>query len=175
MRPKRIGLVGFDHVTALHLAGPAEAFSAAALDDGYGGRIGCYEVSIVGVQSEQFRTHSGITFTGEVSMSNAPEFDTIIIAGGSGIHAPSVADAIAAWTLRRAGSTRRFGAICTGIFGLAPTGLLDGREVTVHWRSASELARRFRDCESTTKSRSSARIASSLRVVSAPALISRSR
>ena len=39
--------------------------------------------------------------------------------------------------------TRRIGAICTGIYGVAPTGLLDGREVTTHWRSARDLARRF--------------------------------
>ena len=54
-----------------------------------------------------------------------------------------MSDAIASWLLSRVGVARRIGAICTGIFGLAPTGLLDGHEVTVHWRSASELARRF--------------------------------
>ena len=33
MTPKRIGFVGFDGVTASHLVGPADTFSAAALDD----------------------------------------------------------------------------------------------------------------------------------------------
>src|SRR5207342_2382756 len=33
--------------------------------------------------------------------------------------------------------------VCTGIYGVAPTGLLDGRRVTTHWRFARDLARRF--------------------------------
>ena len=143
MTPKRIGLVGFDGVTALHLVGPADAFSAAALDDGYGGRIACYEVWTVGVESERFEAESGVAFTARTTIDNAPDFDTIIVAGGNGIRADGVSEAIAAWIISRIGSARRIGAICTGIFGLAPTGLLDGHEVTVHWRSASELARRF--------------------------------
>jgi transcriptional regulator GlxA family with amidase domain len=143
MTPKRIGLIGFDRVTALHLVGPADAFSAAALDDGYGGRIPCYEVWTVGIESKRFDGESGVAFTALTTLNDAPEFDTIIVAGGSGIRADGVSDAIASWILLRAGSTRRIGAICTGIFGLAPTGLLDGRDVTVHWRSASDLARRF--------------------------------
>jgi len=33
--------------------------------------------------------------------------------------------------------------VCGGIYGVAPTGLLDGREVTTHWRLAGDVARRF--------------------------------
>ena len=143
MTPKRIGLVGFDGVTALHLVGLAEAFTAAALDDGYGGRIPCYDVTVVGVGSEHFRAESGMAFTAEVDLATAQEFDTIIIAGGRGIQDSGVADAIGEWILQHAGSTRRIAAICSGVFALARTGLLDEREVTVHWRFASELARRF--------------------------------
>ena len=143
MMTKRVGLVGFDRVTALHLIGPAEAFSAAALDDGYGGRIRCYDVTIIGVNSERFRAESGVSFTAETDLEHAPELDTIIIAGGSGIRSDGISDAIATWVLRRADAAARIGAVCTGIYGLAPTGLLDGREVTVNWRSASELARQF--------------------------------
>jgi len=31
---------------------------------------------------------------------------------------------------------RRIASVCTGIYGLAPTGLLDGRRVATHWRFA---------------------------------------
>lgn len=143
MTPKRIGLVGFDRVTGLHLVGTAEAFAAAALDDGYGGRIPCYSVTTVGLDGNRFQAESGVAFTASADLQNAPEFDTIIIAGGSGIQAPGVSEAIAAWLLRRMATTARIGAVCTGVYGLAPTGLLDGHEVTVHWRAASDLARRY--------------------------------
>ena len=33
--------------------------------------------------------------------------------------------------------------VCTGIYGLAATGLLDGRHVTTHWRFAADVAKRF--------------------------------
>jgi transcriptional regulator GlxA family with amidase domain len=33
--------------------------------------------------------------------------------------------------------------VCSGIYGLAPTGLLDGRHVTTHWRFTGDVAQRF--------------------------------
>ena len=143
MTPKRIGLVGFDGVTALHLVGAADAFSAAMLDDGYGGRIACYEVCTLGVSSERFQADSGVAFTANATLAAAPELDTIIVAGGSGIRSNGADQAIARWLLERAPTTRRIGVACSGIYGVAPTGLLDGREVTTHWRIATDVARRF--------------------------------
>jgi transcriptional regulator GlxA family with amidase domain len=142
-RPIRVGLVGFDEVTALHLIGPADTFVAAALDDGYGGRIPCYEIYTIGVFSDRFRAEDGLMFEAPETLSTAPILDTIIIAGGRGIRRPEVSDKVAAWILKRVNDTRRIGAVCTGIYGVAPTGLLDGREVTTHWRFARDLARRF--------------------------------
>jgi transcriptional regulator GlxA family with amidase domain len=142
-RPIRVGLVGFDEVTALHLVGPADAFVGAALDDGYGNRIPCYEVHTIGVFSDRFRAEDGLMFEVRETLSSAPVLDTIIVAGGSGIRRPEVSDKVAAWILKRVTDTRRIGAVCTGVYGVAPTGLLNGREVTTHWRFARDLARRF--------------------------------
>jgi transcriptional regulator GlxA family with amidase domain len=33
--------------------------------------------------------------------------------------------------------------ICTGLYGVAPTGLLDGCRVTTHWQHAADIAARF--------------------------------
>ena len=143
MKPKRIGLVGFEGVTALHLVGAADAFSAATLDDGYGGRIACYDVWTLGVGSNRFHAESGVAFNARATLDEAPEFDTIMVAGGSGICRGGVDEAITGWLLNHAGSTRRIAVACSGIYGVAPTGLLDGRDVTTHWRIASDVARRF--------------------------------
>ncbi len=143
MIPKRIGLIGFERVTALHLVGPAEAFGAAALDDGYGGRIPCYEVCTIGVPNDHFRAESGIEFQAQSTFADAPDFDTIIVAGGIGIRQADLGEEIASLLLERASETRRMASVCTGLYGLAPTGLLDGREVTVHWRCARDVAQRF--------------------------------
>ena len=83
-RPIRVGLVGFDEVTALHLVGPADAFLAAALDDSYGNHIPCYEVRTIGIFSDRFRAEDGLVFEAQATLSAAPILDTIVIAGGRG-------------------------------------------------------------------------------------------
>ena len=50
---------------------------------------------------------------------------------------------IAQWISSRHQRIRRIASVCSGIYALAPTGLLDGRTVTTHWRFASDVARRF--------------------------------
>jgi transcriptional regulator GlxA family with amidase domain len=143
MNPKRIGFVGFDHVTASHLTGPADAFAAAALDDGFGNRIACYEVCTIGLNREAFHAESGMTFQPDFALQDAPPLDTIVVPGGRGLRAPNVAQCIADWILKRIPDTHRIASICTGIYGLAPTGLLDGRQITTHWRVATDVSRRF--------------------------------
>ena len=141
MSPKRIGLIGFDRVNALHLVGLAEAFCAAALDDGYGGRIPCYEVCTLGARSESFRAESGLEVQAQATLLTAPDLDTVIVAGGSGIR--YVSETIGSWLVQRSRETRRVGAVCSGIYAVAASGLLDGRDVTTHWHHAKDLSRRF--------------------------------
>ena len=143
MVPKRIGFLGFEGVTASHLAGPADTFAAAALEDGYGNTISCYQICALGLASEPFRAESGMIFKPEETLRTAPELDTIVIPGGKGLRDSEVTERISDWILTCAKRTRRVATIGIGIYGLAPTGLLDGREVTTHWRFASDVTRRF--------------------------------
>ena len=143
MRPKEIGLVGFDQVVASHLSGTADAFAAAMLEDGFGGHIPCYRVRTLGLTTEAFRTESGAFFKPDASLDSASLLDTIIVAGGKGLRRPEIRDLLAEWILSRSSETRRIGTIGTGIQALAPTGLLDGREVTTHWRLARALGQSY--------------------------------
>jgi transcriptional regulator GlxA family with amidase domain len=143
MKPKRIGILGLDGVAALHLAGSVDALLAAALDDGYGGRLPCYQLYTIGLTSSPFQTESGMMFMPQETLETAPELDTIIVPGGRACNDPQASEQVATWLLRRMTSIRRIAAVCTGVYPVAATGLLDGREVTIHWRFASDLARRF--------------------------------
>ena len=143
IRPKRIGLIGYDDVTALHLIASSDTFAAAALDDGYGNRIACYEVCTIGVVSDRFRTESGLVLEARTSLGNTPELDTVIIAGGSGMLCRDTSERIARWLLTHTNDVHRIGTVNTGIYGLAATGLLNDRAVTVNWRFASDLAHRY--------------------------------
>ena len=143
MSPKRIGFLGFEGAAALNLVGPADTFSTAALDDGYGNRIPCYEICMIGLAFKPFQAESGMIFNAHETLGTAPELDTIVIPGGKGLRRSEVNERILDWLLTRANRTRRIACICTGIYGLAPTGLLDGRQVTTHWRFARDVAQRF--------------------------------
>lgn len=140
MNTKRIGFLGFEDISASDLTGAADVFAAATLDGGYGTRISCYQVCTIGFSSERLRSESGISFIPDSTPEAAAELDTIVVPGGNGLRRSSISARIADWILDRANRTRRIAAIGGGIYGVAPTGLLDGREVTTHWRYASDVA-----------------------------------
>jgi transcriptional regulator GlxA family with amidase domain len=56
---------------------------------------------------------------------------------------PETQKSVSEWVAKAAPRIRRIATVCTGIYGVAPTGLLDGMKVTTHWRHADDLARKF--------------------------------
>jgi len=143
MNPKRIGFLGFEGVVASDLMLAADVFAAAMLDGGYGNRISCYHICTIGFAFQCFRSESGIAFRPDSTLETVSELDTIVVPGGDGLRRSLVSEKIADWILARANQTRRVAAIGAGIYGVAQTGLLDGREVTTHYRYANDVARRF--------------------------------
>jgi len=143
MSPKLVGFLGFDGVAASELARAADVFAAATLHGGYGNRISCYQITLVGFSSECFRAESGLVFRPDCALETVSRLDTIIVPGGDGLRRSLVNERIADWILARVNETRRVSAIGGGIYGVAPTGLLDGREVTTHSSLANDVARRF--------------------------------
>ena len=69
--------------------------------------------------------------------------DTLLVAGGPGVHAAAADPALLGWVRAHAGGARRVASVCTGAFLLAAAGLLDGRRAATHWLHCAELARRF--------------------------------
>jgi len=143
MLPKRIGFFGFERITASDLTSAAQVFVAATLDAGYGNRISCYNVHVIGFTPECFRSESNIALRPDSTFEIVSDLDTLIVPGGDGLRQPLVCKRIGDWILTHVNQTRRIAAIGAGIYGVAPTGLLDGREVTTHWRCADDVARRF--------------------------------
>lgn len=135
---RRVGLLAYDGMQALDLVGPAEAFAAVQ-----NGAEPAYEVVIVGLTGKRITAETGLRLQADVSASTTLRFDTLIIPGGRAMRVTDTGQETAAWVARRAAAIRRIATVCTGIFGLAPTGLLDGRRVTTHWKYARDLAQRF--------------------------------
>jgi transcriptional regulator GlxA family with amidase domain len=145
MIPKRIGFIGFDGVGTMEMTTAAAAFDCAEIQEGARIPKRCYEVITIGLSNKPFVATSGIVFKPHKTFKNAPPVDTLIIPGGRSLSVlnPKIGKSIAAFVKARARSTRRIVSVCSGIYGLAMTGLLAGRKVATHWRYAQDVARRF--------------------------------
>jgi transcriptional regulator GlxA family with amidase domain len=138
---RRIGFVGFRHAVALDIVGPMEAFSLASeIEPGPGPRYRCL---VLGLNRRPFMTGSGLVIRPDCPLADAPKLDTLVIPGGAGLRDPKINGQIAVWLRASAHGIRRIASVCTGIYALAPTGLLDGRRTATHWRFAEDVARRF--------------------------------
>ena len=143
MKPKRIGFLGYDGVQALDLVGPLEAFMSARPDDSSGGREVLYDTVVIGLTNKPFTAETGVVLHPHTTIEKSPPLDTLIIPGGRSLRKGSTSSTVSAWIKQRASSIRRIASVCTGVYALAPTGLLDGRTVSTHWRFAHDLANRF--------------------------------
>src|SRR5690348_2841905 len=137
---KTIGLLVYDDMQALDLAGPLDVFGAA---NALAGGATPYELCIIGLHASAVRAENGLSIVPAHALEDAPPLDTLLIPGGCGARTTINRDArLIAWLRERAPSTRRIVSVCTGAYVLAATGLLDGRRITTHWRYADDLARR---------------------------------
>ena len=137
-RPKRIAILVYEGVQTLDVAGPLDAFAAAnAL------LPGAYVPLTVSLDGAAVTSESGLRMAPQCRLDGLGEIDTLLIPGGVGLRAPGVAAAVAAGILASADGVRRIVSVCTGIYGLAPTGLLDGLRATTHWKHAADVAARF--------------------------------
>jgi transcriptional regulator GlxA family with amidase domain len=145
MNPKTVGLIVAEEVAAADLMGPAEVFSRATIgrnDQAEARESRCYRVMTIGVSAEPCVTECGIVIRPDVDLEEAPPLDTVFICS-SGFHGEKLNRRFLKWLKQRTPNTRRIAALGRGIYALAATGLLDGRQGVIHWRFAKDVALRF--------------------------------
>jgi len=142
MKPRRVAFIGYDDVNAFDLVGSTEVFVSALVETGAGLRPG-YTVSVLGAGGRPFRTESGLVMKPHQRLDQEVEIDTLMVPGGRGLRSPKTNARVVKWISNHAPRIRRIASVCTGIYGLAPTGLLDGRRVTTHWRFVRDVAATF--------------------------------
>ena len=143
MKPKPVGLILFERIAADELSGPGQAFFQARIATSDDREFQCYQVLTLGIGTTRCLTECGVIVKPQLDVSDAPQLDTIIVPGGCGIRDPRLSRKIAKWLSRRAPVTRRIVALGDSVYALAQTGLLDGRQVAVHWRFAKDVAQTF--------------------------------
>lgn len=137
---KKIGLLAYPDMQSLDLVGPLDVFGMANHSTAGGSS---YELHVVGLDAGPVRAENGLVLTPSCTLDDAPGFDTLLVPGGIGSRRFDTDARLLAWLRHRATTTRRVVSVCTGIYILAATGLLDGRRVTTHWRYAADVARRY--------------------------------
>jgi AraC family transcriptional activator FtrA len=101
-----------------------------------------YHFAVAAVDSGEMRAMGGMRFQVDGGLDLIHEAGTIVVPGWRGIDAP-VPEALCN-TLRAAHARgARIMSICSGVFVLAASGLLNNRRATTHWRYTDALAARF--------------------------------
>lgn len=137
---KSIGFLAYPGMQSLDLIGPLDVFGT--VNSSMPGD-GPYHLHIVGLDANTVCAENRLIVTPTCTLNDAPPFDTLLIPGGIGSRRFDADAGLLGWLRDRAATTRRLVSVCTGIYLLAATGLLDGRRVTTHWRYADDVGRRY--------------------------------
>jgi len=134
--PLTVGIVIFDQVEVLDVAGPFEAFSVTRLnEERRREQSSPFRILLVSERKGQVSAIGGLRFTPDVTIDDCPALDLLIVPGGWGTRKEVKNNTLLRWIADRAAKTRLTASVCTGSSLLGKAGLLDGREATTHWRA----------------------------------------
>lgn len=134
--PLTVGIVIFDQVEVLDVAGPFEAFSVTRLnEERRQEQSSPFQILLVSERKAQVSAIGGLRFTPDVTIYDCPALDLLIVPGGWGTRKEVKNNTLLRWIAARAAKTRLTASVCTGSSLLGRAGLLDKREATTHWRT----------------------------------------
>ncbi|MEH0885213.1 transcriptional regulator FtrA [Enterobacter sp. UNJFSC 003] len=101
-----------------------------------------YRFAVAGVDSGELRATGGIRIITDGDLSLLDTADLIVVPGWRGLDAP-VPDALCEALRTASARGCQLLSICSGVFVLAASGLLNGRKATTHWRYIGALQARY--------------------------------
>jgi transcriptional regulator GlxA family with amidase domain len=134
--PLTVGILIFDQVEVLDVAGPFEVLAVTRLnEERRQEELSPFRVLLVSESLDQVSAIGGLRFTPDVTKDNCPELDLLIVPGGWGTRTQIKNVDLLKWIANKSARTRLTVSVCTGSSLLGKAGLLDGHEATTHWRT----------------------------------------
>ncbi len=140
--PRRVVVLVVPPIEELDLVGPLQVFSTATRLMGTRGAP--YKVVVASTSRDRvIAGESGLSMIAHEHYENLrDDIDSLLVV--SGVSTRNEPDAqLSAWLQTTAPKCRRVESVCIAAFLLAHAGILSNQRVTVHWKYAHELARRF--------------------------------
>ncbi|CAN5239767.1 GlxA family transcriptional regulator [soil metagenome] len=136
-------MLAFPAVQLLDIAGPMQVFATANDLMTQAGHAKPYAPQVVAPGGASVLASAGLGLAAAALPETDAALDTLMIAGGQGVHDAAADPALVTWVRSRTARARRVASVCTGAFLLAESGALDGRRAATHWSFCDELARRY--------------------------------
>ena len=137
MKNHLVVALAYDNLCTFEFGCAVEMFSLARPELG----VDWYRFAVCAEERGAVRAAGGISVQVPHGLAMLSRADTIIIPGWQGVDvepSPALVRRLRAAHARGA----RIATICSGVFVLAATGLLDGKAATTHWRYAGKLQER---------------------------------
>lgn len=145
----QIGILGFDEVEVLDLAGPYEVFTTAArmaarmAGTTSGDELQAaarWQVHCISRHGTPVRARAGLLIQASRSFAQCPRPDVLVVPGGM-VDQAARCPATQAWVAEAARHARLTASVCTGVFILASAGVVRDEPVTTHWEDLDDLRR----------------------------------
>ena len=130
MQDLKVGYVCFKNLTHLDLVGPFEVLSRVTAQS-----------YIIGESMEPLRSPKGLSILPDYDLTNAPDFDILVVPGGNGQTPAMENEALISFIRERHNKCMFTAGVCTGTLLLAKAGILKGKQAATHWLARHELAK----------------------------------
>jgi AraC family transcriptional regulator, transcriptional activator FtrA len=136
--PPRVVVLAYDGLCTFEFGVAVEIFGLPRPEMG----DDWYRFSVAAVDNGELRATGGIRIVADGDIRLLDDASLVVIPGWRGVDAvvpPALCDALCRAHARGC----HLLSICSGVFVLAATGLLDGRKATTHWRYTETLKTRY--------------------------------
>lgn len=136
--PPRVVVLTYDGLCTFEFGVAVEIFGLPRPEMG----DAWYRFAVAGIEDGELRATGGVRILTDGHLSLLDAADLIVVPGWRGLDEP-VPDALCEALRQASARGCQLLSICSGVFVLAASGLLNGRKATTHWRYIEALKTRF--------------------------------